>query len=313
MKTNRTLLLLLAVATLMVLSGAFFVVDETKQVVITQFGKPVGEPIQQPGVSYKLPFLQTAHFFEKRFLEWDGESNEVPTKDKRFIWVDTYARWRISDALLFYQRLTDENRAQSRLDGIIDGATRDAVANHDLVELVRTSNRTTTLDPTAPESEVETPLMEILKGRGAITQDILKAAADRSSDLGIEIVDVRFKRIDYNDEVRQDVYQRMIAERNRIAQRFRSEGQGESARIRGEKERDLQQITSEAFRQGQELIGKADAEATAIYAEAYNRDPNFYQFLKTMESYTNVFDEQSWLILSTDGEFLQFLQQARPR
>ena len=313
MKTNRTLLLLLAVATLMVLSGAFFVVDETKQVVITQFGKPVGEPIQQPGVSYKLPFLQTAHFFEKRFLEWDGESNEVPTKDKRFIWVDTYARWRISDALLFYQRLTDENRAQSRLDGIIDGATRDAVANHDLVELVRTSNRTTTLDPTAPESEVETPLMAILKGRGAITQDILKAAADRSSDLGIEIVDVRFKRIDYNDEVRQDVYQRMIAERNRIAQRFRSEGQGESARIRGEKERDLQQITSEAFRQGQELIGKADAEATAIYAEAYNRDPNFYQFLKTMESYTNVFDEQSWLILSTDGEFLQFLQQARPR
>ena len=313
MKTNRTLLLLLAVATLMVLSGAFFVVDETKQVVITQFGKPVGEPIQQPGVSYKLPFLQTAHFFEKRFLEWDGESNEVPTKDKRFIWVDTYARWRISDALLFYQRLTDENRAQSRLDGIIDGATRDAVANHDLVELVRTSNRTTTLDPTAPESEVETPLMEILKGRGAITLDILKAAADRSSDLGIEIVDVRFKRIDYNDEVRQDVYQRMIAERNRIAQRFRSEGQGESARIRGEKERDLQQITSEAFRQGQELIGKADAEATAIYAEAYNRDPNFYQFLKTMESYTNVFDEQSWLILSTDGEFLQFLQQARPR
>ena len=313
MKTNRTLLLLLAVATLMVLSGAFFVVDETKQVVITQFGKPVGEPIQQPGVSYKLPFLQTAHFFEKRFLEWDGESNEVPTKDKRFIWVDTYARWRISNALLFYQRLTDENRAQSRLDGIIDGATRDAVANHDLVELVRTSNRTTTLDPTAPESEVETPLKEILKGRGAITQDILKAAADRSADLGIEVVDVRFKRIDYNDEVRQDVYQRMIAERNRIAQRFRSEGQGESARIRGEKERDLQQITSEAFRQGQELIGKADAEATAIYAEAYNRDTNFYQFLKTMESYTNVFDEQSWLILSTDGEFLQFLQQARPR
>ena len=313
MKTNRTLLLLLAVATLMALSGAFFVIDETKQVVITQFGKPVGEPIQQPGVSYKLPFLQTAHFFEKRFLEWDGESNEVPTKDKRFIWVDTYARWRISDALLFYQRLTDENRAQSRLDGIIDGATRDAVANHDLVELVRTSNRTTTLDPTAPESEVETPLIEISKGRGAITQDILKTAADRSSDLGIEIVDVRFKRIDYNDEVRQDVYQRMIAERNRIAQRFRSEGQGESARIRGEKERDLQQITSEAFRQGQELIGKADAEATAIYAEAYNRDPNFYQFLKTMESYTNVFDEQSWLILSTDGEFLQFLQEARPR
>ncbi len=313
MKTNRTLLLLLAVATLMVLSGAFFVVDETKQVVITQFGKPVGEPIQQPGVSYKLPFLQTAHFFEKRFLEWDGESNEVPTKDKRFIWVDTYARWRISNALLFYQRLTDENRAQSRLDGIIDGATRDAVANHDLVELVRTSNRTTTLDPTAPESEVETPLSEIAKGRGAITQDILKAAAARSADLGIEVVDVRFKRIDYNDEVRQDVYQRMIAERNRIAQRFRSEGQGESARIRGEKERDLQQITSEAFRQGQELIGKADAEATAIYAEAYNRDTNFYQFLKTMESYSNVFDEQSWLILSTDGEFLQFLQQARPR
>lgn len=313
MKVNQTLVLLLAVGVLMALSGTFFVIDETQQVVITQFGKPIGETLTEPGVTWKLPFLQTAHFFEKRFLEWDGESNEVPTKDKRFIWVDTYARWRISDALLFYQRLTDENRAQSRLDGIIDGATRDAVANHDLVELVRTSNRTTTLDPSAPESEVETPLGEIDKGRSAITRDILEAAADRSADLGIEVIDVRFKRIDYNDEVRQDVYQRMIAERNRIAQRFRSEGQGESARIRGEKERDLQQINSEAFRQAQELIGKADAEATAIYAAAYNRDPSFYQFLKTMETYSSAFDEESWLILSTDGEFLRFLQEAYPR
>ncbi len=306
-------IVILGVAALIVIWDGLFIVNEKQQVIITRFGKPVGNPITEPGVNFKVPLLHKAHFFEKRFLEWDGDRNQVPTKDKRFIWVDTYARWRIEDPLLFYQRLTDESRAQSRLDDIIDGATRDAVANHDLVELVRSSNREAALDPSLPEADLEEGLAQIEKGRSNIMQEILLSAASKSSNLGIEVIDVRFKRIDYNDDVRENVYERMIAERTRIAQRFRSEGQGDSARIRGEKERDLKQITSEAYRQAQEMVGKADAEAAGIYAEAYNRDPEFYQFLKTMETYSRALDEDSLLILSTEGEFMRFLQRARGR
>lgn len=306
------LTLVAIVALLMLIFGGVYVVDETKQVVITRFGKPIGDPITEPGIHFKLPMVHQANFFEKRFLEWDGDRNQVPTKDKRFIWVDTYARWKIADALLFYQRLTDESRAQSRLDDIIDGATRDAVASHDLVELVRTSNREIQVDPDLAE-DLGSELSRISKGRSMIVQEILESAATTAASLGIDVIDMRFKRIDYNDDVRQNVYERMIAERTRIAQRFRSEGQGESARIRGEKERDLKQISSEAYRQAQEMIGKADAEAAAIYAEAYNRDPDFYQFLKTMETYPQVLDNESWLILSTDGELLRFLNDARGR
>ncbi len=312
MKIARIGIIAIAVLLLITLASGLYIVDETQQVIITQFGRPVGEAINDPGLHFKLPFLQTAHFFDKRFLEWDGDRNQIPTKDKRFIWVDTYARWRIVDPLLFYQRMTNELLAQSRLDDIIDGATRDAVANHDLLQLVRTSNRTVTVDPDLPESDVASDLAEIDTGRTAIMDQIQIVAQSRTSDLGLEVVDVRFKIIDYNDDVRQNVYQRMIAERTRIAERFRSEGLGESARIRGEKERDLQEITSEAYRQSQELIGKADAEATSIYAAAYGRDPAFYDFLKTMESYPAAFDKESWLILSTDGEFLRFLQSTRP-
>ena len=312
MKTARLATIALALLVLITLGSGLYIVDETQQVIITQFGEPVGDAISDPGLHFKVPYLQTAHFFDKRYLEWDGDRNQIPTKDKRFIWVDTFARWRIVDPLLFYVRMTNELQAQTRLDDIIDGATRDAVANNDLLQLVRTSNREVTVDPDLPEADLATGLAEITTGRSAIMDQIQEVAQSRSVDLGLEVVDVRFKIIDYNDDVRQNVYQRMIAERNRIAQRFRSEGLGESSRIRGEKERDLQEITSEAYRQSQELIGKADAEATSIYAAAYGRDPAFYDFLKTMESYPAAFDKESWLILSTDGEFLRFLQSARP-
>jgi membrane protease subunit HflC len=253
--------------------------------------------------------IQKVNRFDKRFLEWDGDANELPTRDKRFIWVDTYARWRISDPLLFFQRLRDERGAQSRLDDILDGETRNAIANHDLVELIRNTNR----EPESGEFDVgdEANLVTINTGREAIRQIVLKAAQTRTSDLGIEILDVQFKRINYVEEVRRNVYERMIAERRRIADRFRSEGEGQASRIRGEKERDLKQIRSEAYREAREIRGDGDASATSIYAAAYNRSADtrsFYEFLKTMEIYQTTLDAETSLILSTDGQFYRFLK-----
>ncbi len=289
-------------------ASAAFVVDETEQVVITQFGRPVGKTITEPGLYFKKPFVQEAHSFDKRFLEWNGYKNQVPTKDKRFIWVDTYARWRITDPLKFYQRLRDETGAQSRLDDIIDGETRDAVANHNLIEIVRTSTeQREPLVDAELEKEEQTGLDQVAVARAQIMGEILVAASARASDLGIEVMDVRFKKINYNEDVRSSVYQRMIAERKRIAERFRSEGRGDAANIRGRKERELQQIESDAFREAEETRGKADAEATRIYAEAYQQDPEFYQFLRSMEAYPDVIDEDSTFLLSTDNEFLKFM------
>jgi len=292
--------------------GTIYTVGETEQVVITQFGEPLGEPVTSPGLHFKRPLMQVANVFEKRFLEWDGSPNQVPTRDKRFIWVDTYARWRISDPLLFFQRLRDERGAQSRLDDILDGETRNAVARHDLIELVRSTNR----DPGDVPAEVEaeekaTILEEIAKGRRAITREILEAAARRTADLGIELLDLRFKRITYVDEVQQDVFARMIAERQRIAEQFRSEGQGEAARINGERERELAQIQSEAYREAQKLRGEADADATRVYAEAYSRDSDFYAFTKSLETYEQTTDPSTLFILGTDSEFLRFLERPR--
>jgi membrane protease subunit HflC len=304
---SLVILVVALIVLLMLLGGAFYIVNETQQVVITQFGRPVGEPVLTPGVNFKIPFIQTANFFEKRFLEWNGDPNEVPTKDKRFILVDTYARWRIVDPLKFFQRLQNERGGLSRLDDIIDGETRNAVANHDLVEIVRSTNRTVEVDPDLTLEEQATALEEVRTGRLGIMQIILTESQKRTTDLGIEILDVRFKRINYNLDVQRTVYQRMIAERQRIAERFRSEGLGESARIRGEKERELKAIQSDAYRQAQEIRGRADAEATAIYAEAYNRDPEFYRFLKTMETYPQTLDKDAWLVLTTEGDFFRFL------
>ena len=290
------------------LTGTLFVVNEMEQVIITQFGRPEGKPISNPGIHFKIPGIQKTNYFEKRFLEWDGAANQIPTKDKKFIWVDTYARWRIADPLLFFQRLRDEMGAQSRLDDILDGETRNSIAKHNLVEIVRSSNREYEASEDLEETDEAEIFQNINFGRDKITREILISAAPQLSSLGIELVDLRFKRINYVEEVRKKVYERMVSERNRIASKYRSEGQGESARIRGQKERELKGITSEAYRESQEIVGKADAEATMIYAEAYNQDPEFYRFIKTLETYPDVFDDESWLILTTEADFFRFLK-----
>lgn len=290
----------------MVLYSSTYIVDETQQVIITQFGDPVGDAITEPGMHFKMPFIQQANFFDRRFLEWDGDANQVPTRDKRFIWVDSYARWRISEPLRFFQRVRDELGAQSRLDDILDGETRNAVARHDLVEVVRSTNRQP--DASLLESEEETAVLETVeRGRQEVIAAVLETARARTSDLGIELIDFQIKRINYVEEVRRDVFLRMIAERNRIAERYRSEGEGEAARIRGEKERDLARIQSEAYRTAQELQGAADAEATRTYAEAYNRDASFYAFMKSLETLEETADSNSTLILSTDADLLEYL------
>ncbi len=306
MRIAVIVLLLMAFA---VLRGTFYLVQEPEQVIITQFGKPVGDPVTKPGLKMKIPIIQKAHRFDKRFLEWDGDPNQLPTKDKRFIWVDMYARWRISDPLLFFQRLRDERGALTRLDDILDGETRNAIANHNLVEVIRTSNRTP--EQTELESTDEVTLADIRFGREKIREEILAKSKSRTSDLGIEILDVQFKRINYVEEVRRKVYERMVAERRRIADRFRSEGEGEASRIKGEKDKDLKKIQSEAYKEARTIIGRADAEATTIYAAAYDRSPatrSFYEFLKTMEIYENTLDAETSLILTTDGEFYKFLK-----
>jgi membrane protease subunit HflC len=292
-----------------VLSSALYTVSETDQVVITQFGRPVGRPITTPGLKVKMPFVQVVHSFDKRFMEWDGDPNQIPTKDKRFIWVDSYARWRITDPLLFFQRLRDERGAQSRLDDILDGETRNTIAKHELIDLVRSTNRQFVISGDA--AEINEVAEKVNYGRDKLTHEVLANAQRRTGDLGIEVLDFRIKRINYVDEVRQEVYARMISERKRIAERYRSEGAGEAARIAGERERELQVIASEAYRQAQEIRGKADAEAADIYAGAYTRDADFYRFLKTMDTLRNSFDADTTMMLSTEGELLRYLNESR--
>ena len=307
MKRRQLISIVLGLGVLVLLGSSLYTVTEVDQVIITRFGQPVGDPVIEPGLHIKVPFIDTANKFEKRFLEWDGFPNQVPTLDRRFIFVDTYARWRITDPLLFFQRVRNELGAQARLDDILDGETRNAVARHNLIEIVRTSNR----EPDTNEAEVQEILDPITTGREEITREILMAAAAAVGEYGIELLDLRFKRINYVPEVQQDVFARMIAERNRVAEEFRSEGQGESARIMGERERDLARIQSEAFRTAEELRGTADAEATAIYAVAYNRDASFYAFTKSLETYEKTMDPSTVLILGTDSEFMRFLEAPR--
>jgi membrane protease subunit HflC len=308
----RIVPIVLAVIVLIVLLSSLYVVREPEQAIITQFGRPIGDPITTPGLKVKAPIIQKVHRFDKRFLEWDGAPNQLPTKDKRFIWVDMYARWRITDPLLFFQRLRDERGAQTRLDDILDGETRNAIANHSLLEVIRNTNRMP--EQSGLEARDETGLDSIDVGRDEIRMEILGKAKTRTGDLGIEILDVQFKRINYVQEVREKVYERMIAERMRIADRFRSEGEGEASRIRGEKERELKRIQSGAYREAREIIGNADAEATEIYAAAYNRSGDtraFYEFLKTMEIYKTTVDSETLLLLSTDGEFYKFIKSSQ--
>ena len=303
-----SLIVVLAMILLVVMDG-YYVVNETEQVIITQFGDPVGGAVTEPGMKFKIPLIQKAHFFDKRYLEWDGDRNQVPTKDKKFIFVDTYARWQITDPLQFFQRMRDERGAQSRLDDILDGETRNAIASQDLVEVVRSTNRDPNADAIITEV-IEDTLADISVGRDSIQDRIQKLANERTKDLGIVVLDFRFKRINYVEEVRQTVYDRMISERNRIAEKFRSEGQGEAARINGEKERELKAIQSEAFRRAQEIKGQADAEAANIYAQAYNRSNasrDLYSFIRSMDAYKKVFDDKTSVILTTDSDFYKYL------
>ncbi len=305
----RLLLVALALVLLLVVSGTVFVVNEYEQVVITQFGEPVGGPVDSPGLHFKVPFIQVVHRFDKRFLEWAGNVAELPTKDKVFILVDTYARWRIHDPLLFFQRLRNEQGGQSRLDDILDGETRNAIAKHELLEVIRSTNREAQVTGTA--ADPATKLEPIETGRDEIRLEILAAAQPRTTDLGIQILDVQFKRINYGKQVLDDVFDRMISERVRISDRFRSEGQGQRAEIRGNMERDYQRIQSEAYREAEEIRGRADARATEIYAQAYNQSADsrrFYEFLKTMETFEKTVDAETRFLLSTDGDFYRFLE-----
>ncbi len=287
-----------------------YIVNEKEQVVITQFGRPIGVSVTTPGVNFKIPFIQKANFFDKRYLEWDGNPNQIPTKDKKFIFIDSYARWKITDPLQFYKRLTDERGAQSRLDDILDGETRDYIANHDLVEAVRNSNRTAKVTDTLTEPSSDT-LINIDVGREKIEKMILKTGNERVSDLGIVILDFKIKRLNYVNEVRKNVFKRMNSERFRIADKFRSQGQGEASRINGEKIRDLKKIQSTAFEEAEKIKGKADASAASIYAMAYNQSnqsKRLYAFLKSMETFEKTFDKSTSVIISTDSELYKYLK-----
>jgi membrane protease subunit HflC len=310
MKKSLITILVIVVVALIVIAQSAYIVKESEQVIITQFGKPVGEAVKDAGIHFKVPFVQTANFFDKRYLEWDGDPNQVPTKDKKFIFVDTYARWQITDPLQFFKRLTNERGAQSRLDDILDGETRDFIANNYLEEAVRTSNRTP-ISSGAISEIVDDSLVQINVGRDSIQEYIQKSANLQTQDLGIEILDFRFKRINYVEEVRTQVYERMKSERFRIADKFRSEGQGEASRINGEKERELKSIQSEAFKVAEQIKGKADAEAAAIYANAYNKNSasrELYSFLKSMETFQKTFNNETTVILSTDSDLYKYLK-----
>lgn len=317
----RTVLLVLTVALVLAATQAVYIVGESEQTVLTQFGKPIGTAVTEPGPNIKLPFVQQVHRFDKRFLEWDGERNQLPTRDKRFIFVDTYARWRISDPLKFFQRLRDERGAQSRLDDILDGETRNVIARHDLIEVVRSSSRDFAIDDEDVGGLTGVDDMTagskgsdfvVLVGRQKLAREVLEASQSRTADLGIEILDFRFKRINYVEAVRTEVYNRMVSERKRIAEQFRSQGTGEAARINGEQERELARITSEAFREAEQIRGKADATAADIYAEAYNANPELYAFLRSLETYQLIVDDKTTLMLGSDSDLFKYLETASP-
>ena len=299
------------------LTGAVYNVREIEQVIITQFGKPVGPPVTTAGLKFKLPFVQVVNPIDKRILEWDGSPSDMPTKDKLYISVDLFARWRIVDPLQYFLRLRDERSAQSRIDDILGSETRNAVAKHELIEIIRTSkDRVPTQDTTPGDSNnVLGTLVPIHKGREEVEKQIFAAAAPKVAVFGIELLDIRFKRINYNDSVRPKIYDRMTSERQQIAEQFRSEGNGEAARINGNRERELQKIKSEAYRKVEEIRGEADAKATEIYARAYNQSPesvHFYEFTRTMGAYRSIITSDTTLVLSTDSELFKFLKGIGP-
>ena len=299
--------------------SSVYVVSEVEQMIITQFGKPVGDPVTTAGLKVKVPFIQDVNPIDKRVLEWDGNPSDMPTKDKLYISVDLFARWRITDPLQYFLRLRDERSAQSRLDDILGSETRNAVAKHELIEIIRTTkDRVPLRDGLLSDAERQLDmgsLVPIQKGRKQVEQEIFAAAAEKVRVFGIELLDIRFKRINYNDSVRPKIFDRMISERRQIAERFLSEGNGEAARIRGNRVRDLNKIQSEAYRQVEEIRGVADAKATEIYAKAYNQSPEavaFYEFTRTMQAYKSIITEDTTLVLSTDSDLFKFLKGMTP-
>jgi membrane protease subunit HflC len=309
--TKRRLIWLLAAAVLVyVVQDSIHFLDESRVAIVTQFGDPIGAPIVKPGLFFDVPLVQTENYFDKRVLEYTSRATQVPTKDKRYITVSALALWRISDPLKFFQRVQNEAGARARLDEIVAGEVRNTVASYDLIELVRATNRDASTVPV--QSDEESPILEkLLKGRGGLANEVLTRAKQRASDLGFDVLDVRFVRMNYVDDVQKAVYQRMIAERQRVAAEYRSEGQGEAARISGERDRDLAQIRSEAYRTAEERRGKGDAEATHIYSNAYGRDPDFYAFSKSLETYEKSLDPNTLMILDGSGELFNYLQQSR--
>ncbi len=305
---NKWLWLVGAFVAVLILNP-LYTVSETEQAIVVQFGRPVGGVVSEPGLHFRLPLVQTVHFFDKRWLEYDGAATEIPTKDKKYLWVDTYARWRIADPLRFFQAVRDEQGGQSRLDDIVDGETRNAVASYDLIELVRSSNRDFAVTEEIEGIGAAEAMAKIATGRQKIAAQILEKAARITPEFGIELVDVRFKRINYVDSVQQKVFERMISERKRIAERSRSEGQGRAAEIRGQKERDVLAASSSGYKSAQELKGAADAKAVAIYARAYNRDPDFFQFVKSMETLMGGASKDVTLVLTTDSKLMQYLSR----
>ena len=306
-----------AVGTFLVMSSVY-TVSEVEQMIITQFGKPVGKPVTSAGLKFKIPFIQEINPIDKRVLEWDGNPSDMPTKDKLYISVDLFARWRITDPLQYFLRLRDERSAQSRLDDILGSETRNAIAKHELIEIIRTTkDREPLRDALLTDAEREVgALVPIQKGRKLVEQEIFAAAAKKVGVFGIELLDIRFKRINYNESVRPKIYDRMISERRQIAERFLSEGNGEAARIRGNRVRDLNKIQSEAYRQVEEIRGVADAKATEIYAKAYNQSPEsvaFYEFTRTMQAYKSMIAENTTLVLSTDSDLFKYLKGMSPR
>ena len=319
MSKLATLLVLLAAAAFVLLSS-IYTVSEVEQIIITQFGKPVGEPVTTAGLKIKTPFIQQVNSIDRRVLEWDGNPSDMPTKDKLYISVDLFARWRITDPLQYFLRLRDERSAQSRLDDILGSETRNAVAKHELIEIIRTTkDRVPLRDALLTDAERNLnmgTLVPIQKGRKLVEQEIFTAAAEKVQVFGIELLDIRFKRINYNESVRPKIYDRMISERRQIAERFLSEGNGEAARIRGNRIRDLNKIESEAYRQVEEIRGVADAKATEIYASAYNQSSEavaFYEFTRTMQSYKFIIAENTTLVLSTDSELFKFMKGMDPK
>lgn len=309
MKTKHILGIILIIAVIIVAAQGSYIVEEHEQVVITQFGKPVGQAATEPGLYFKVPFIQKTNVFEKRYMEWDGDPNQVVTKDKKYIFISAYARWQISDPLQFYKRMKNETGAQTRIDDILDGETRNFIAKNDLEEVVRSENRTPLM--TDSTLGIKDSLPTITIGRQKIQNDILKAAQEETSDLGIQILDFRFKRINYVQEVREQVYQRMISERNRIAAKFRSEGEGGARDINGQIEQERLIIESGAYKEAEQIKGEADARAAAIYSSAYNQSfqaKELYAFIKSMETFEKTFDGKSSVIISTDSELYKYLK-----